>query len=106
MYKSFLALGFCLFLTSCSLSSPTMTASAFDCIPIGAPVSQLEAQVGTPYEITSASQAGTQQYCYIERLEVGPGAVAQNTYFLTVKNGQVINKKCSNESKTLNVQYR
>jgi hypothetical protein len=81
-----------------------MTTSSFECIPIGMPVAEMEAQVGSPYRIVS--QEGMQNYYYIERIQTGPNHSAQNTYVLTVKEGVVINKKCSNESKSLNFQVR
>jgi hypothetical protein len=79
-----------------------MTASTFECIPIGAPITEIEAQVGTPYSTTS--QKGIEQYRYIERIETGPGVVSQNTYVLIVKEGRVIDKRRANESQMLNVQ--
>jgi hypothetical protein len=82
-----------------------MTASAFERIPIGAPITEVETQVGTPYSTTSL-QKGMQQYRYIERIETGPAIISQNTYILIVKEGRVIDKRRANESQTLNLQIR
>jgi len=92
------------FLTACHLSSPTMTSMAFERIPLGASVIEVEEQAGTPYRIKSKGDVKT--YYYIERIQIGPNQNAQNTYTLVVKDGKVIDKGCSNESRSLNLQVR
>lgn len=92
-----------LFLSSCSLFSPNMTAKAYERIPIGSSVAEVEAQVGLPYRMTSP-QAGVQQYYYLERIETGPGSLSQNTYVLTIVDGEVVNKQRLNEFNSLNLQ--
>lgn len=105
IHKKIFLLFCCLALNSCHLSSPMMTASAFEQIPIGASVSEIEVQVGEPYSI-QLNQKGMQQYCYIERIETGPGGrTSQNTYILTIKDGIVIDKQRLNESKSFNFQF-
>ncbi len=91
-------------LAACSLSSSTMTAPAFERIPIGASITEVETQVGAPYSVSS--QSGMQHYRYIERIQTGPGIISQNTYILTVREGEVIDKQCSNESQSFNLQIR
>ena len=81
-----------------------MTGQAFEKITIGAPVSDLENQVGAPYRILSKGDG--EQYIYLERIQTGPSGYAQNTYILTVKNGVVINKESKEESSSLNIQVR
>ncbi len=102
--KSF-ALGCFIFLTSCRLCSPTMTAPAFEQIPIGSSILEVEAQVGSPYRVTTP-KAGVQHYYYIERIQTTPNSISQNTYVLTVVDGQVVDKQSLNESSPFNFQIR
>jgi hypothetical protein len=81
-----------------------MTASAFEQIPIGMSTTELDGQVGAPYRI--ASKEGWQQYYYLERIQTGPSSHAQNTYILTIKDGEIVDKQCLNESQSLNFQIR
>lgn len=81
-----------------------MTAQTYNCIAVGTPIEEVEKQAGKPYRISS--QKGTEQYCYIERIQTGPSGNAQNTYVLTVKEGVVIDKQCTHASQSLNVEVR
>ena len=92
-------------LPSCSLTNRSMTAPDFDRISIGASISEVVDEAGEPFNITSL-QNGAQQYRYVERIETGPGLISQNTYVLTVVNGQVVDKQRLDESQSLNIQYR
>lgn len=98
-------MGSCLFLSSCAFSSSTMTAPAYENISIGASIKEVKTQVGEPYRMT-ADQSGVQQYHYIERIETGPGVISQNTYVLTVVDGEVVNKQVSHDAQSLRVQVR
>ena len=103
--KALLALCTLLALASCSLSGRAMTAPDFDRIQKGAPISEVIAEAGEPFNISSP-QEGMQQYRYIERIETGPGTISQNTYILTVVNGRVVDKQRTTDARPLNLQYR
>ncbi len=89
--------------TACQLSCATMTAPTFERIPIGAPVATLEAEAGPPFRVTTDA-SGKQHYRYLERIQIGPNTTCQNTYIITVKNGQVIDKQQLQDSKSFDVQ--
>lgn len=99
---SLIGLGFIL-CTSCQLSCATMTAPTFERIPIGAPVANLEEEAGPPFRVTTDA-SGNQYYRYLERIQIGPSTTCQNTYIITVKNGQVVDKQQLQDSKSFNVQ--
>lgn len=82
-----------------------MTAPDFDRIQKGAPISEVIAEAGEPFNISSP-QEGMQQYRYIERIETGPGTISQNTYILTVVNGRVVDKQRTTDARPLDLQYR
>lgn len=103
--KALLALFTLLAVTSCSLSGSAMTVPDFDRIQKGTPISEVIAEAGEPFNITSP-QEGIQQYRYIERIETGPGRTSQNMYILTVVNGQVVDKQRTTDASPLNLQYR
>lgn len=68
-----------------------MTQMAYEQIPIGASIAEIEDQVGEPYRITSEGEV--KKYYYVERIQIGPNNQAQNTYTLIFKDGRVIEKK-------------
>ncbi len=82
-----------------SCTSPLMTRSAYEGIPIGAPIAEVEAQVGPAYEVIAGNQPDISYYRYIERIEIGPGSINQNTYTLTIVDGKVADKRLSHCSK-------
>lgn len=92
-------------LSACALCCPTVTAPAFERIPIGASITEVETQIGPPYKVTTP-QPGTQIYHYIERIETGPGVISQNTYLLTVIKGQIVDKQCASDSQALRLQMQ
>jgi len=69
-----------------------MTQSEYELICFGAEIDHVIARVGMPYEMDTLPD-GTVIYRYIERFEVGPGAIAENVYTFAVNNGKVIDKK-------------
>lgn len=73
-----------------------MTYSEFDQIKIGTDVMDLKAEVGKPYAI-HAKEGGTDEYEYIERVNSGNNLIAENHYFLIIKDGKVIGKYMSRE---------
>lgn len=76
----------------CACNSPMMNQPAFDKIYVGMPVEDVQKIAGEPYEIRSGRDS-VEYYQYIERFEVGPGAVNQNIYILGIVNGQVVDKQ-------------
>lgn len=83
--------------TFASCSRPAlMTYSDYDKVEIGTSVASLHSEIGQPYAI-HAKGDGTEEYEYIERIDSGNNLVAENHYFLIVKDGQVIGKHMSRE---------
>lgn len=91
--------------SSCCLSCATMTAPTFERIQIGAPVAALEAEAGPPFRMTT-DKSGNHYYHYLERIQIGPETTCQNTYIITIKEGQVVDKQQLQDSSSFNVQVR
>lgn len=68
-----------------------MTYQTFDQIKTGMALSELEQENGRPYSHRVKSD-GTEEYEYIERIDIGGALVAENHYFIIVKEGKVIGK--------------
>lgn len=83
---------FIILLLVCGCTSPVMNQLAFDKIFIGMPVEDVQQIAGEPYEIRRGRD-GIEYYRYIERFEIGPGAIHQNSYVLGIVNGQVVDKE-------------
>lgn len=73
-----------------------MTYSDFDKVEMGTSIAKLQADIGKPYAIHN-KEAGTEEYEYIERIDSGNNLVAENHYFLIVKDGKVIGKYMNRE---------
>jgi len=69
-----------------------MTADEFASIPIGSTTEEVRAQHGDPYSIFSRG-GNTDEWEYIERLDVGGVIVNQRHYFLIITNGKVVGKR-------------
>jgi hypothetical protein len=82
--------------TSC-LSQAMMKQSDYETIQIGTPVESLKDLVGAPYRIIREGD-GSRTFQYIERIEIGPGAIEQRIYSLRVQNERIVGKKCSIDS--------
>lgn len=80
-----------LFLASCFTSGPRMTSGTYDTIQMGTPIVSIEKQYGQPYAVHSRGPS-TQEYEYIERIDMGYNVVSENHYFLVVTDGQVVGK--------------
>jgi hypothetical protein len=92
-------LKFCIALilmTGCFSRSTYLTRETYDNIQISTPMASLEDQVGKPYAIHKKCD-GTQEYEYIERIDMGNHLVVENHYFIIVQNGQVVGKYMTQE---------
>jgi hypothetical protein len=83
-------------LTSCFSRSSMMTYDNFDKVQIGTPIADLKPEIGRPYAIHH-KESGSEEYEYVERINVGNNLIAENHYFLIVQNGKVIGKYMSRE---------
>ena len=101
--KQRLSIAFFLFLTllslfGCFARSTMMSRETFDETYIGTPVSQVIAKSGEPYSVHKLG-GGREEYEYIETIAVDNQLVAENHYFLTIANGQVVAKRMTTESR-------
>lgn len=79
------------FLCACYQNRALMTSDEFAAIPLGATAKEVEAEHGSPYKIYSRG-GNTDEWEYIERIDVGSRIVSQNHYFLIMTNGKVVGK--------------
>ncbi len=77
---------------ACYSNRPLMTADEFASIPIGSTTAQVRQEYGEPYAIYSRG-GNTDEWEYIERLDVGAYVVNQRHYFLIITNGKVVGKR-------------
>ncbi len=73
-----------------------MSYSNYDQIEVGTSVATLKSEVGKPYAI-HYKEEGKEEYEYIERIDTGTVLVAENHYYLIVKEGKVIGKYMTRE---------
>ena len=83
-------------MTSCFSRSAAMTYSEFDELKTGTNLASLKEQVGEPYSIHTRKD-GSKEYEYIERVGTGDNVVAENHYFIILKEGKVIGKYMTRE---------
>ena len=93
---TWLLLAACVLLASCFSRPPLMTYETYEQIKIGTPVAKIRDEVGKPYAIHH-KEDGTDEYEYIERIDAGTNLIAENHYFLIVKDGVVIGKYITRE---------
>ena len=97
-YMIFLSLlSAALLLAGCFSRPALMTYETYDQVKIGTSIESLKADIGKPYAI-HAKEGGTEEYEYIERIDMGNTLVSENHYFLIVKDGVVIGKYMNRES--------
>ena len=84
-------------MTSCFSRPALMTHSDFDNMQMGTTVSEFKSEVGSPYAIHKKKD-GIEEYEYIERIDTGNNIVAENHYFLLVKDGKVVGKYMKRET--------
>ncbi len=80
----------------CFSRSTVMTRETFGDLLMGTPVATLEAEAGSPYSILNKGN-GVQEYEYIERIDLGNALVAENHYYIVVKEGKVVGKHMCRE---------
>lgn len=80
------------FMTSC-MTAPLMQESYFNQVATGCQITQIEATYGEPYEIRQLPN-GTQEYAYMQRIELGSSAVEQLEFVFLVDQGRVVGKQC------------
>jgi hypothetical protein len=87
---------FILLVCSCS-QSKYMTFESYHDIAIGQNISDVQVQMGRPYEVKEISDH-KQEYIYIERLPFGDNREFFRKYILIVEHGKVIDKRLKEES--------
>lgn len=85
----------CLF-ASCS-AGKYMTYDDYHKVAIGQNISDIQVQMGRPYEIKELS-LHKQEYIYIERISLGEHREIFRRYIFIVEHDKVINKKVSEEA--------
>ncbi len=80
-------------LTGCQTAKQAvMTQDGFGEITIGTTADQIIERYGEPYTVTTISR-DTYEYEYIERWSLGKEVVVQRRFYLTVKDGEVVDKR-------------
>lgn len=69
-----------------------MTRERFDAIYLGEPVLTVQSKIGPPYSVHRIN-AVSEEYEYIERMDMGKETVLEYHYFLVVKEGKVEAKR-------------
>jgi hypothetical protein len=86
-----------LMLSSCFSRPGLMTEKDFAAVQIGMPYSTIEKDIGQAYTARVIDQH-TVEYEYIERVQAGNALVAENHYYILVKDGKVVSKRFSQET--------
>lgn len=76
---------------ACSAGA-NMNLSSFNEIELGESSSHVVSSVGQPYAIKH-KEDGTIEYEYIEKIKAGGRDLEDRHYYLTIKDGKVVNKK-------------
>jgi len=76
---------------ACSVGA-NMNLSSFNEIELGESSSEVVSSAGQPYSIKE-KEDGCVEYEYIERIKAGGRELEDRHYFLTIKEGKVVNKK-------------
>lgn len=82
---------------SCFAKSAIMTRGNFENIREGEPISEVKKTVGEPYSVRKLDD-GSEEYQYIERIDLGTETVEENRYYLIIKNGQVVSKRFNQQT--------
>lgn len=80
------------------LVSFALTLEEYYGIRLGTRISDIADQLGEPYDVRDVGDRA-QEYEFIERLSIGGELAYENHYFITVVNGQVVNKRLCRESR-------
>lgn len=70
----------------------------YNSIMIGTPAPKVVEKYGEPYAVHEIDKS-TLEYEYIERVSMNSELVYENHYFLTIVNGQVVEKRFSEETR-------
>ncbi len=73
-----------------------MTYDDYNRVAIGEKISDVQVQLGRPYEVQEVSPH-KQHYIYLERLQIGDKRELFRRYILTVENDKVIHKEIKEE---------
>jgi len=82
---------------SCFARSAMMTRGNFENIQEGESIVEVKKTVGDPYSVKKLSD-GSEEYQYIERIDLGMETVEENRYYLVIKNGRVVSKRFNQET--------
>jgi len=81
---------------SCS-ASKYMTYDDYQRVTIGEKISDVQVQLGRPYEVNDLGHE-KQQYIYIERIQLGEKRELFRRYILTVEGERVVHKEVKEET--------
>lgn len=98
-------LGIFCFAVLWSCNTAIMSPTAFQGIPVGTDIAQVQAQYGTPYDIQPIAE-DLEEHRYIQRVEISPGLTEQTNYIFRVSEGKVVSKHCQQDSSAVDVNYR
>ena len=96
MKNIFLLLSLFVVFTACT-QGKYMTYDDYHDINMGQEISDIQVQMGRPYEVKDLSRT-KQEYMYIERITIGDNREMFRKYILTVEDGKVIDKRVKEES--------
>jgi hypothetical protein len=82
-------------LAGCFSRPALMTYETYDQVKVGTSIADLKSEIGKPYAIHHKEDS--EEYEYVERINVGNNLIAENHYFLIVQNGKVIGKYMNRE---------
>jgi hypothetical protein len=91
-YQQVLGLLCLCLLSACFSRSSAMTYERFENIEVGTSIASLTSEIGKPYSVHSKG-GSTEEYEYIERIDMGQQPIAENHYFLVVQDGKVVSKR-------------
>lgn len=67
-------------------------------LTLGTRISDVYKELGEPYTVRDVGERA-QEYEFVERLAMNNELVYENHYFITVVNGQIVNKRICRESR-------
>jgi hypothetical protein len=92
-------------LGGCSLKfAPVMTEEKFEAVPLGMDINDLEAEYGMPFDRCVVDME-TEEYRYIQKVEVSPGCTQQVDYVFKVELGKITDKKAHHHKGPISLRY-
>lgn len=79
-----------------------MTMSDFQSIPLGENIATLQVREGRPYQVNDVGD-GTEEYVYMERVDIGAGRELFREYVFVVSKDNAIVEKKIRETSSPNV---